>query len=232
MLTKRERLRKAVKSIKNLTSDFGGESRPVFLLGEMRSGTNMLTECFDRTPGTTIYNENDDAAFRAYELREMPVIAGLVAEARSSHTVFKCIADSGRAREILDAFQGSKAIWIYRRYQDVVNSALRRFPNHREHLRWLLEDPIRAGWRVHGMTEDHMGLVRQYYSDALTEASARALIWYLRNDTYFTQSLESDERVLLVKYENLVCDPESELHRIFEFLGLSKKHSVIFRQVP
>ncbi len=65
-----------------------------------------------------------------------------------------------------------------------------------------------------------MGLVRQYYSDALTEASARALIWYLRNDTYFTQSLESDERVLLVKYENLVCDPESELHRIFEFLGL------------
>lgn len=220
MLTRRERLRKAVKTVQNRLRRSAAPAIPVFLFGEMRSGTNMLTECFDRTPGTAVFNENDEAAFDCFELRSLEVIRALIGRSRASYVFFKAIADSGRAVELLTAFPGSRAIWIFRRHQDVVNSALRRFSYHREHLRVVLEERERAGWRSHGVRPEHEELIRKHYGPSLSETSARGLIWYLRNDLFYTQGLDTRRDVLLVNYERLVRHPSAELARAFAFLRL------------
>jgi hypothetical protein len=45
-------------------------------------------------------------------------------------------------------------------------------------------------------------------------------MWYYRNQLFFEQGFDRDPRVLLVRYESLVTQPEPEFQRIFMFLGI------------
>lgn len=220
MLTRSERLRKAAKNIQNRLRPASQTRTPVFLLGEMRSGTNMLTECFDHTPGTEIFNEHDDAAFEGYELRDLETTRQLIARSPGSHVIFKAIADSARAEELLASFPRARVIWIYRRYQDVVNSALRKWQQHNEYLRLIVESPKEARWRARYLTEEQTQLVRYHYNRRLSEPSARSLIWYVRNIAFFTQRLDGRDDVMLINYEHLVSHPTEELARALRFVGL------------
>lgn len=220
MLTRREKLQKGARTLRNRLSPSPRPAVPVFVLGEMRSGTNMLTEAFERTPGTDVYNENDEAAFEHFELRELAAIEDLIRGSRGSHVVFKSIADNARTIELLDTFPGARVVWIYRRWQDVVNSALRKWKQHREYLRVVLEEPERARWRRRNLSDEQLALFRRFYGPEFDDASARALIWYVRNQNYFVQGLHQRDDVLLVNYEDLVADPMRELRRAFDFIGL------------
>jgi hypothetical protein len=220
MLTRKEKLSKALKSVRTTLRPSPHPAIPVFVMGEMRSGTNMLTEAFERTPRTEVFNENDENAFDAFALRPLGDIDRLIAASRASHVVFKCIADNARAVELLGRYAGGRVVWIYRRYEDVVNSALRKWTQHREYIRVVLEEPERAGWRRTNLTDSQIALFRRFYTPGLSDASARCLIWYVRNENYYTQSLERRSDVLLVNYEDLVTAPAVELQRVFNFLGL------------
>ncbi len=52
------------------------------------------------------------------------------------------------------------------------------------------------------------------------EASARSLIWWLRNSAFFRQELHGRDDVLLINYEHLVSRPTEELQRALLFAGL------------
>lgn len=220
MTTRRERLRKAVKRGVNALRPRRSPPIPVFLFGEMRSGTNMLLDCFDSCIEAETFNETDPEAFVAYELRDLATIADLVHRSRATHVVFKPTADTNRAAEIMDAFPGSRSVWIYRRYQDAVNSAMEKWQQHNEYLRIVLEDPARASWRARNLAASDRDLIRLHHGRGLSEQSARALIWYLRNAPCVREQLDRRDDLLLVNYETLVTSPDSELRRIFAFLGI------------
>lgn len=228
MLPRRERLRKMIKHLRNAATSDGGQARAVFVFGDMRSGTNMLKECFYRTARTAVFNESDPAAFDDFMLRELAVIDRLVQTSPASVVVFKALADSARASELLDHYAESRGIWIYRRYQDVINSAVRthHWRSTLENLRITLEDPVRARWRRLNLSDSQLALLRRHYDRGLDDNSARALIWYIRNDLYFTQALDADDRVALINYEHLVSSPDEELLRAWEHVGLehSRRH--------
>ncbi len=57
------------------------------------------------------------------------------------------------------------------------------------------------------------------YRDDISYEESGALVWYLRNRLYFDLELERDDRVILVKYEDLVREPAPQFRRVFEFLG-------------
>lgn len=226
MLPRRERLRKLLKHLRNAATSDGGNPRAVFVFGDMRSGTNMLKECFYRTARTAVFNESDPAAFDDFMLRDLRVIDRLVQTSPASVVVFKALADSARANELLDHYAGSRAIWIYRRYQDVINSAVRtrHWRSTLENLRITLEEPARARWRRLNLSESQLSLLRRHYDRGLDDNAARALIWYIRNDLYFSQALDKDPRVVLINYERLVKSPDKELHRAWEHVGLEHSH--------
>jgi hypothetical protein len=220
MLPRREKLHKARKRLMRAFKPRRGPAVPVLILGEMRSGTNMLDECFDNCASTDVFHEYDDEAFIDYELRPLPEVRQLIARSNGTHAVFKSIADSNCADDLLDGLPGARAIWIYRRYQDAVNSALQNFKEHREYLRLIIEEPQKAKWRARGLSGDDMALLRKHYSTNLGDASARALIWYIRGRCYFTQRLEQRSEVMLINYEELVTKPHEQLRAAFEFVGL------------
>lgn len=220
MLTRSEKLRKKLKTLRRAFRPRRGPAVPVLILGEMRSGTNMLDECFDNCASTDVYHEYDDDAFIDYELRPLPEIRRLIARSNGTHAVFKPIADSNSADDLLEGLPGARAIWIYRRYQDAVNSALEKWKEHREYLRLILEEPQKAKWRARGLNGDDLALIRKHYTRELTDPSARALIWYIRGRCYFAQQLEQRSDVMLINYEDLVTHPREQLRAVFDFVAL------------
>jgi hypothetical protein len=222
MITKRERLEKAYKHLRNLAVGRRGEAVPVLIFGEQRSGTNMLLDCFRLSPRTAIYNETDEDAFFDYELRDLGLIAGLVRRSPASHVVLKPTADGNRASEVLDALPGSRGIWIYRRYQDAVTSALALFrETSLEYLQKVAGGAPNARWRTRNLSSEDIALVNEHLGRGISEASARALIWYIRNGFYFRLGLDRRADVLLLNYEELVSDPRAVVSRAFDFVGLA-----------
>jgi len=192
----------------------------VFLFGEMRSGTNMLLDCFDASPATEIFNETDDRAFDDYELRPSVEIQRLIDSSPASHIVFKPTADGNVADSIMDAHPGARGIWIYRNYVDAVNSATERWVQHNEYIRLILEEPEKAKWRSRNVSQAQQDMLRSHYSRKLSEQSARALIWYLRNSFYFGCGLDQRSDVQVVKYEQAVRAPDQYVKCAFEHCGL------------
>ncbi|HEV8331021.1 MAG TPA: hypothetical protein VGQ22_06355 [Steroidobacteraceae bacterium] len=225
MLTRSEKFRKKRKQLFRAFQSRRGPTVPVLILGEMRSGTNMLDECFDNCPSTDVFHETDDEAFVGYELRPLPEIRQLIASSNGTHAVFKPIADSNCADDLLDGLSGARAIWIYRRYQDAVNSALEKWKEHREYLRLIIEEPAKARWRARGLSSEDLALIRKHYTPRLPDPSARALIWYIRGRCYFTQQLEQRSEVMLINYEQLVTQPREQLRAAFDFVGLAFQDS-------
>jgi hypothetical protein len=84
----------------------------------------------------------------------------------------------------------------------------------------VLDDPARARWRVTNLAGDQREMLRRLYDRGLSEASARSLIWLLRNDAFFRQRLDECDDVLLISYEQLVSQPTEELQAALRFVGL------------
>jgi len=180
----------------------------------------MMAKVIGRSPRAELYLENDPEAFDNYALKELATIDALVRHSRADVVLFKSILDSQIARELLDRYDNAKAIWIFRPYWDVVNSSLRHFKNHYQDLDLMVHRPVEAGWRVQNVAEDDMALVRRFHAKGVSDESARALLWYLRNQLLFQQRLESDARVAVVNYDDIVKFPSARYPGIFAHLGL------------
>lgn len=220
MLTKREKISKARKRLFLKVTGEKGQGYPAFIFGEQRSGTNMLINTLNNSPETECYNETDDEAFANCEIKPQSVISALVERSFAKAVVFKSICDSQNARKLLDTHLNAKGIWIFRNYNDVINSNLKAFKQHYDYLYYVLYEPERASWRAENITKKNLELIRHYYHKQISDASARALIWYLRNYQYFQQNLENESTVLLLNYESLVSNPADEFRRVFGFLNV------------
>jgi len=180
----------------------------------------MVASVFDRSAECECYYESDPEAFDHFVLRGQDVVTHLVRKSRAEVVLFKSILNSQNARALLDSYEGSKAIWLFRPYPDVVNSNLKRFKSHFKDLDEMLNAPDMAGWRVENVPGDDIELIRKYHGRAVSDASARALLWYLRNRLLFHQQLDVDSRVLIANYDNIVTNPKESFARIFSFFDL------------
>lgn len=220
MLHMRARLSKERRRLSLRLTGRSGSARCAFLLGAQRSGTNMLLGALERHRRIECFNESDEEAFDNCRIRRPDVIDRLVLRSFADLIVLKPICDSQWTRRLLDAGAHRQAIWIYRDYEDVVNSALRQFTEHTKYLWYMLNDKATAGWRVENVTAEHLALVERHHGRGISDASARALIWYLRNALFFQQTLDRDWHVLLVRYEQLVESPELELQQVRDHLNI------------
>lgn len=220
MATKRQRLHKFRKRLVHPFLHKAGQPKSLFIGGEQRSGTNFLIDVIDRCKESECYLESDEEAFNHYVLRERSNTRHLIEKSKARVVAFKSICDSQNIGALLKEMPNAYAIWTFRRYEDVINSSLRNFSGHNKHLYYMLHEPQKAGWRVENVTEEELELVRYYYEKGVDDASARALIWYLRNILFFQQGLDSNKNVIMTRYEDIATSPEKEFEKVFRFLGL------------
>ncbi len=196
------------------------DKRAVFIAGHQRSGTNMLMDVLERSYETDVYHERDPRAFDHYRMRELPVILDLYDRSKARRFVIKALCELQDLPELMQAFPGARAIWLVRNYDDVVNSAVRSFPDFAKYAQLLADAPEMTGWRGQGMSPETRAIVRSVIHPDITETSAAALQWYVRNILFFERGLDQNPEVLLLQYEDLVTNPELELSRLFEFIGI------------
>ncbi|MFZ0470134.1 MAG: sulfotransferase [Thiogranum sp.] len=213
----------------------GARKTPVFLVGTQRSGTTMLTDILGRVPLCRAYHEGDERVMSDMRLRERGVIRDVINEEIRPFQVFKPINDSQHTEEILDIHDNALAVWIYREYNDVVNSALAKWAAwQRRIILWICENydeqetPVDEPDKWFAIYKEHMSrdtaqALRGCVGDDISDEEGAALLWFIRNQLYFDQGLEDNARVLLVKYEDMVSRPRIYIKRVFDFAGCAFK---------
>src|SRR3972149_1146751 len=113
---------------------------PVFVVGCNRSGTNMVCAALGKSPHGWAYQGSEfSLAFNGSYLRADRIIEWLIRRTPAPIVSFGSILDSQFTDDLLSRFEGARAIWGYRRYEDVANSCVRRgWGEHQKNLaRWV-----------------------------------------------------------------------------------------------
>lgn len=204
-------------------------TRPVFIIGNQRSGTTMLVSKLNRHFWIDVFHESS-VAMEDWELKPFPAIKDLIDHSKAKVCIFKPLEDTHRVLDMLDNFEGSKAIFIFRHYSDVINSSIKL--GWGKHLKQYIQN-INDGieFKFSGslnLTAQNIQLIKELYQDNLSEENCIALIWYLRNTLFFDLNLSQNSSVLLIQYEKIVSDPKKEFKRIFDFINLPLSSSVFY----
>lgn len=205
-----------------------GVSLPIFLVGCGRSGTSMFIWQLDKSWQIKLYNEDHPAAFDEYRLRDFRVVARLTQESIAPFTLFKPILDTVQTMELLDHFPGSKAIFAFRHYTDVINSSLKKFGtyNRINHVKgWMTEDF--AEFAVCPPPEASKEVVRVLWANDLSPEEGAALYWLFYNRLYYDLGLHDDPRTILIRYETLVTEPREQFEKVIAFLGAEFEEKMV-----
>jgi len=207
----------------------GVHTKPLFVVGNQRSGTTMLLSKLNRHFWVDIFHE-DSSAMQDWELKSFDEIDKLINGSKAKVCIMKPLEETHRINELLDYFNGSKAIFMFRKYTDVINSSMRLAWG--KHLKKYVQNIDKGvDFKYSGalnLTTDNIKLIRDLYKDDLSDESCCALIWYLRNSIYFEFQLYANPNILLVQYESLVSNPKSEFKRILTFMGLKWNNSIFY----
>lgn len=204
--------------------------RPVFISGSNRSGTQMVCRAIGNSPHGWDYPEADfSIAFERYSLRSHAVIDRLIDFAPAPYVSFGSILDSQFTDALLDRFDNSRAIWVYRRYEDAVNSSIRSWGGHQKNMMRLVSQGklSHLGPRGLRIADDTVALIRDLYSESLSDEECGCLYWYMRNRVFFDLGLDRDLRVIALQYEDAVLHPERSFRSVFRFLGGPYHDSVV-----
>ena len=198
----------------------------IFVVGCQRSGTTMLLNVLGKSAECRIYHEGkNNPAYDSYRLRSNETVKHLIQKSDKPTVVFKPVLDSQYTDRLLDLYPNTKAIWMYRDYRDVVNSSVKEWQGNQKDIMYGIAAEIRRDPKHHQyaigdrMSDWTVNLVRKLCNPGMSPEDGAALLWYVRNLIYFDLGLEKDQRVLLVRYEDLVTRPQQYFPMIFGFIG-------------
>lgn len=209
--------------------DLAKGKTPVFIVGCQRSGTKMVLQVLDKSPQTRIYRErNRKVLDEDFRIRSEGAIRFLMCTRSRRFMVMKPLNDSQHTVRLLNFHPNAKAIWTYRGWQAVVNSASRTQKwNNKEGWKDIIVE-VNSGNFTNRRQQTGIGelvsgktraLIGRFCSEGLTAQDGAALFWYARNSVFFDLGLHSRPDVAICKYENLVSEPVPYFKRLFDFLG-------------
>lgn len=200
---------------------------PVFLMGCGRSGTTMLLFHLGRYWQVEPYNENNPAVFEKWRLRDLAVIKELIAQSYAPIVLIKPILNTYQTRVLLSMFPDAKVLFVFRHYDDVINSFRKKFGTRQlENVAdWINNDF--AEFSATPPPSETKHAITSRWKPSLSPESGVALYWLFQNRLYFDLQLDRDERVYLVQYKTLVSKPEQEFKEICNFLELPFEPRII-----
>lgn len=201
-----------------------GAAKPVlFIVGCQRSGTSLIHHLLRLDLDTVTYDEESalSAGDAVEGLRWAPLaeVARRFEADRAAMIVTKPLVESQNLDRLLEAFPGSRALWMVRDYRAVARSNVAYFPegtSHRDLAPILAAD--QANWRAERLGAGARELLRSLYRPDLSAHDAAALFWYARNSLVFEHGLSADARLRVCRYEDLLADPAGVMRGVYAYL--------------
>jgi hypothetical protein len=196
----------------------------LFIIGCQRSGTNLLARIFERDFNTTVYDEHHKKVVyldeqRKLRLKPLDVVKRVIDHQGAPLAILKPLVETQNALELLNYFDNSKAMWLYRHYQDVAASNLKLFgiDNGIKNLRPIVANET-ENWRSQHVSPQVRTIVLKHFSEEMKPYDAAALFWFVRNSLFFELNLKENPRVMMCKYETLVAEPAENVKKIYNFI--------------
>ncbi len=198
----------------------------LFIFGCQRSGTTITSDILGKLNYVKSYAEvnteitdqdTEEGDLHTIRLNPLEDVKQKLLARPEPIVVVKPLVESQYASKILDYFPNSRALWMYRNPQDTVSSLINRFGARTKKRVFYRMIGEKDNWRAEGITDELKETLSQFAGDGLTIPDAWGLFWYARNSLFFSQTLQDDQRVVLVKYQKLVQQKdylESVLNRI------------------
>lgn len=198
------------------TNRFGAseEKKVLFVTGTHRSGTNMIMDALERHSATDVYHETDPRVFHRYVHRGRSVLRDAIDRSPSRRVVIKALHESEQTLDLVTEFAPARVLWMYRDWRDVVNSLVSRWPQNRNRIDEIVEGTCGDNWRCQGISEQTLAIVRDVYTPNLSIAAVNTLFWYIRNQIFFDLALDNDARCLLLRFEDIVENPEQHIRAL------------------
>jgi len=218
------RIKAAAKRILRY-ANYSKVKTPVFVLGCQRSGTTLVLNVAGRSPKVHSFHEGDGVILELEYFRIISddAIRKAIAKTPEPIMLFKPLNDSQHVDRLLGLHENAISIWIYRHYRDVVDSAVKKWGDAQRTILLQVSEGVYTdpGNKAIGerVTSENLKMVRRITAKGLSSGEGAALLWYLRNSIYFDLDLQTNSRVLLCKYEDLVREPDKQFVALFKFIG-------------
>ena len=198
------------------------KTRPsiLFIVGCQRSGTSMLLNVLDRDLNTRCFGEfssltsNDIRS--GIRLNSLDLVKKEFSQVTAPLIVAKPLVESQNICELLDYFENSTAVWIFRNYRDVALSNVRKFgPNNAlDDLRPIVNgDP--TNWRSEKVSRYVQDKISEHFFPEMNPYDAAVLFWFARNHIFFDLELDRNPRIAIFSYDALVLEPQRYLRSIY-----------------
>lgn len=196
------------------------EKRILFIVGCQRSGTTLMLRVLENDLNTKTFPEFSKLSSidkNKIRLNPLDSVNDTIRKVRAPFVVVKPLVETQNVVRLLEYFDGSKALWMYRDYRDVASSNLRHFGigNGIDDLRPIVEARPKD-WRSEGVSKHVRTVVSTHFSEDMNPHDAAVLFWYARNILYFELELYDNPDVIMCKYEDLVTSPEDVLRGLYK----------------
>jgi hypothetical protein len=206
----------------------------IFVFGCQRSGTTLLGKLFGLCPLVNSYSEGERPYFHQegepnyLRLRPVKEVKLHFSQEKSPFVLLKPLYDNQIAEQWLAAFPGSKGFWIFRHYIDVIDSHIKYYRNQNgvDYIKDYF-DLAKTTWKNENFPLETQQFFNKISSKELNNETAYALFWIARNSLFFRKEIK--DKLHLVKYEDLVKNPLSELAAVYAHAGIpfKKKYTKI-----
>jgi hypothetical protein len=206
----------------------------LLIVGCQRSGTSLMNRIFTQDLQVSVYRESSvlssddngspDDPTKLLRLNSSDQLARCFSQNKAPFIVLKPLVESQNILQLLADFPQAKALWMYRNYQDVTKSLVKRFQPSGEistgvrDLRYIVQGN-NYNWRSQNTSESVRFTVIKYFSEDMNAYDASALFWWVRNQLFLELNLSENSRVSLCRYEDLVTKPEEVMSKIYRFVG-------------
>ena len=207
-------------------SKLGPPNKYIFIFGCQRSGTTLLERMFRHDYSSAVFGEYSDLTIDIDRTvwKPLPEVQHQFNICRASYVVARPLYESNRAREILEFFPRSVAVWLYRDYRAVVDSMKRKWDDKFFEISRRVESNRDGEWSLQPMVDSIKEEASHLVENRVAIDDLYALYWLKRNEIFFKQKLECKEHVLCLSYSSLVTYPDKCVNLILQKAGLGLWH--------
>jgi hypothetical protein len=174
------------------------------------------------------YSEISDQDLYHLRLNDFKSVEKVFKRSAAPLLVAKPIVESQNANDLLERFEDSHGVWLFRNYIDVASSNLRRFGDNAgaiNNIRPLVDAEFARNdwteWLTEHVGEDTKQVIKRFYAPDMNPADAAVLFWYVRNRLYFEQHLDQNDKITTIDYDEFVNKPRQHMQVLFNNLSLS-----------